>query len=93
MTRRGKLLREAREAANVSLEMLSRWASVDMEELLAAEEGTGPRPAILVNVLEPGRYPWRGRITLAHELGHLLFDLGDPKRQVLVSARPVRTPD
>lgn len=239
MTRRGQLLREAREAASVSLEMLSRWASVDMEELRAAEEGTGPataqlmdrcarvfglrlqdlaageaprapmtlwlrssaeealderailttevhealgefqrcvrdvhelesllrerapdlpvlscgpcpdavhlgdhrarclrtylgagneplasmrtiaerlgvrvvwvteddadrlvdgacvrvpRPAILVNVLEPGRYPWRGRITLAHELGHLLFDLADPKRQVFVSAPSTRSP-
>lgn len=33
-----------------------------------------PRPAILVNLIAPERHPWRTRITLAHELCHLLFD-------------------
>ncbi len=44
-----------------------------------------PRPAILVNIIEEGRHPWRARMTLAHELGHLLFDLTSPTRHVLVS--------
>jgi Zn-dependent peptidase ImmA (M78 family) len=46
---------------------------------------TDPRPAILVNLLEPERYPWRTRITLAHELCHLLFDQDAPGRRALVS--------
>jgi len=45
-----------------------------------------PRPAILVNLLEEGAtWPWRARVTLAHELGHLFFDATHRDRQVLVS--------
>ena len=45
-----------------------------------------PRPGILVNLLVEGAArPWRARITLAHELGHLLFDTSRPDRQLLVS--------
>lgn len=45
-----------------------------------------PRPAILVNVLAEGKsHPWRARMTLAHELCHLLFDTLSPNRQVLAS--------
>jgi Zn-dependent peptidase ImmA (M78 family) len=32
------------------------------------------RPAIMANLLEANRYPWRARTTLAHELCHVLFD-------------------
>lgn len=46
---------------------------------------TAPRPAILVNIPEAGNlYPWRVRATIAHELGHLLFDL-TPGTPVAVS--------
>jgi Zn-dependent peptidase ImmA (M78 family) len=44
-----------------------------------------PRPAILVNLLEPERHPWRTRITLAHELCHLLFDAEVRERRALFS--------
>jgi Zn-dependent peptidase ImmA (M78 family) len=44
-----------------------------------------PRPAILVNLLEPQRHPWRTRITLAHELCHLLFDQQSGGRRTLFS--------
>ncbi|MDC0748108.1 helix-turn-helix domain-containing protein [Polyangium mundeleinium] len=51
-----------------------------------------PRPTILVNVIEEGRRPWRARITMAHELGHVLFDLTEPMRQVLVSPHKYALP-
>lgn len=35
-----------------------------------------PRPAILVNLVGGGQCFWRTRMTLAHELAHLLFDMG-----------------
>lgn len=45
-----------------------------------------PRPAILVNLLGEGHgSPWRSRATIAHELCHLLFDMNQEQRQVLVS--------
>jgi Zn-dependent peptidase ImmA (M78 family) len=46
---------------------------------------TEPRAAMLVNLLEPERFPWRTRITLAHELSHLLFDDEVRTRRALVS--------
>lgn len=36
-----------------------------------------PRPAILVNLVGGGECWWRTRMTLAHELSHLLFDAGE----------------
>ena len=50
---------------------------VTTEHLDASIDGAStswPRPAMLVNLLEANRYPWRARTTLAHELCHLLFD-------------------
>lgn len=45
-----------------------------------------PRPAILANVGKPGSLPpWRFRTTVAHELGHLFFDMTSPSRQALIS--------
>lgn len=44
-----------------------------------------PRPAILVNLIGGGDLWWRTRMTLAHELSHLLFDGG--VSQVLFSPR------
>lgn len=44
-----------------------------------------PRPAVLVNLLEPERYPWRTRTTLAHEVCHLLFDEEVRAKRALVS--------
>ncbi len=44
-----------------------------------------PRPAVLVNLLEPERFPWRTRTTLAHELCHLLFDEEMQTRRALLS--------
>lgn len=69
-----------------SLGVVLVWVSEDQVD--RAVEGACtrvPRPAILVNVIEEGRRPWRARITMAHELGHILFDLTEPARQVLVS--------
>lgn len=40
------------------------------------------RPAVLVNLIEPEVYPWRTRITLAHELCHVLFDEENPRALV-----------
>lgn len=51
-----------------------------------------PRPAVLVNLLDAGNpYPWRARITLAHELNHLLFDLV-PGSPIAVSIHAKRLP-
>jgi Zn-dependent peptidase ImmA (M78 family) len=45
-----------------------------------------PRPAVLVNLPEGGQAaPWRMRITLAHELGHLFFDVGAGAPRALLS--------
>ncbi len=62
------------------------WVSQDQVDRLV--EGAciaHPRPAILVNLIEVGKKPWHARTTLAHELCHLLFDMKQKNRQVLVS--------
>jgi len=63
--------------------------SVTSEQVDTSLDGActrAPRPAILINLLEEGAtWPWRARVTLAHELGHLLFDMASRERQVLVS--------
>lgn len=48
-----------------------------------------PRPAILVNLLDLERFPWRARMTLAHELCHLLYDY-KRARPALVSPQVVK---
>lgn len=48
-----------------------------------------PRPAILVNLLDHERFPWRARMTLAHELCHLLYDY-KRARPALVSPQVVK---
>lgn len=50
-----------------------------------------PIPGVLVIYDEGNPTPWRTRATLAHELCHLLFDLG-PERPVLLSPSVVRGP-
>lgn len=51
-----------------------------------------PRPAMLVNLFEAANlHPWRARITIAHEIGHLLFDL-TPGNPVAVSLAARRQP-
>jgi Zn-dependent peptidase ImmA (M78 family)/transcriptional regulator with XRE-family HTH domain len=62
------------------------WVTVD--QLDRSVDGActiEPRPAVLVNLLEPDRFPWRTRITLAHELCHLLFDEEVRTNRALVS--------
>jgi transcriptional regulator with XRE-family HTH domain len=39
-----------------------------------------PRPAILVNLVRGGECWWRTRMTIAHELAHILFDLEGDRR-------------
>ena len=56
---------------------------VTPEELDPAIDGAStsdPCPAILVNLVEGPRCWWRTRMTLAHELCHLLVDHRDPKQ-------------
>jgi hypothetical protein len=48
-----------------------------------------PRPAILVNLFDLERFPWRARMTLAHELCHLLYDY-KRTRPALVSPQVVK---
>ena len=55
-----------------------------MDRLVDGASTMAPRPVIMVNLLEFGHSPWRARMTLAHELCHLLFDQ-EVRRQVLVS--------
>ncbi|TKD10084.1 helix-turn-helix domain-containing protein [Polyangium fumosum] len=75
-------MREVVESLGVALV----WVSEDQVDRIVEGACTRvPRPAILVNIIEEGKRPWRARITMAHELGHILFDLTEPARQVLVS--------
>lgn len=50
---------------------------------------TVPRPAILVNLVGGAECWWRTRMTLAHELAHLLFDL-DTRRTLFSPHIPPR---
>lgn len=50
---------------------------------------TAPRPAILVNLVGGADCWWRTRMTLAHELAHLLFDL-DTRRTLFSPHVPPR---
>ncbi|MBI4917947.1 MAG: ImmA/IrrE family metallo-endopeptidase [Acidobacteria bacterium] len=62
------------------------WVTEDqVDRALDGACTVDPRPAILVNLLEPERYPWRTRITLAHELCHLLFDVEASTRRAVFS--------
>lgn len=68
---------------------------VSQEQVHKSVEGACtacPRPAIMVNLIEVGKYPWHARTTLAHELCHLLFDMKQQNRQVLVSRDERRLP-
>lgn len=69
------------------------WVTAEqVEKMVDGACTTAPRPAVLVNLLEAGNlYPWRARVTLAHELGHLLFDLA-PGSPIAVSLDARRLP-
>ena len=62
------------------LESLGVWVFfTEPDQLDRAIDGAStnwPRPAILVNLIGGGECFWRTRMTLAHELAHLLFDMG-----------------
>lgn len=72
------------------------WATPD--EIDANIDGASTRepiPAVLVNLVGGAERWWRTRMTLAHELCHLLFDvLPDPvqRRMVMFSPRREREP-
>jgi Zn-dependent peptidase ImmA (M78 family)/transcriptional regulator with XRE-family HTH domain len=69
------------------------WVSQDQVDRLVEGACIGdPRPVILVNLIEEGKKPWHVRTTLAHELCHLLFDMKQKNRQVLVSRDERRLP-
>lgn len=66
------------------------WALwfVTPDELQASVQGASllrPRPAILVNLVGGSESWWRTRISLAHEMGHVLVDGGTAGRPYLVS--------
>lgn len=58
------------------LDILLVWASPDDDELYEIEGASTlfPRPAVLVNLVEGPDCWWRTRMTLGHELCHLLCD-------------------
>lgn len=61
---------------------------VNPEQLDASVQGActlAPRPAILVNLIGGRQAWWMTRISLAHELCHLLFDFGATTQPYLVS--------
>ena len=60
------------------------WVTSDhLDQNMDGASTSFPKPSILVNVIEPNTLPWRVRITLAHELCHVLFD--HRARQTLLS--------
>ncbi|WP_170319518.1 helix-turn-helix domain-containing protein [Polyangium spumosum] len=60
------------------------WVSPDeLDRDIDGASARGPAPAILVNLVGGAELFWRTRMTLAHELCHLVFD-----RNVLSESRP-----
>ncbi len=49
----------------------------DLDPAIDGASTSDPRPAVLVNLVEGGECWWRTRMTLAHELCHLLIDHSD----------------
>jgi Zn-dependent peptidase ImmA (M78 family)/transcriptional regulator with XRE-family HTH domain len=75
-----------REVVERDLGIRVVWVTLDhLDRSIDGACTLEPRPAVLVNLLEPERYPWRTRITLAHELGHLIFDEEVRTHRALVS--------
>ncbi|MDI3288871.1 XRE family transcriptional regulator [Polyangium sp. 15x6] len=70
------------------------WVSPDeLDRDIDGASARGPAPAILVNLVGGAELFWRTRMTLAHELCHLVFDrnvlsAGRPRGFVLFSPRP-----
>ncbi|MDI1434263.1 XRE family transcriptional regulator [Polyangium sorediatum] len=70
------------------------WLSPDeLDRDIDGASARGPTPAILVNLVGGAELFWRTRMTLAHELCHLVFDrnvlsTGRPRGFVLFSPRP-----
>jgi transcriptional regulator with XRE-family HTH domain/Zn-dependent peptidase ImmA (M78 family) len=51
------------------------WVTEDhLDPSVDGASTSSPCRAMLVNLLEVNRFPWRARATMAHELCHLLFD-------------------
>lgn len=68
-------LPSVRAIIETDLDIRVVWVTEDhLDRAIDGASTTDPRPAILVNLLAPEIHPWRTRITLAHELCHLLFD-------------------
>ncbi|MBI5513362.1 MAG: ImmA/IrrE family metallo-endopeptidase [Deltaproteobacteria bacterium] len=67
------------------------WVTTDvLDPVIDGASTRRPRPALLVNLVGGGRSWWRTRMTIAHELAHLLFD--EAERPALLSPRrPVRS--
>ena len=64
------------------------WSSPDdMDPRIDGASTADPRPTILVNLVGGGACWWRTRMTLAHELAHLLFDQRT-RRALLSPNRP-----
>ena len=61
------------------------WVSPeDLDPSIDAASARAPSPAILVNLVQGAECWWRTRMTLAHEIGHLIFDrslLGGARRR------------
>jgi Zn-dependent peptidase ImmA (M78 family)/transcriptional regulator with XRE-family HTH domain len=75
------------------------WVTPDeLDRDIDAASALAPGPIILVNLVGGAEQWWRTRMTLAHEVCHLLFDrdfLGGKRRQgfVLFSPSPPRGPE
>ncbi len=74
----------------VLLEERLRWSLffVTPDELSPALQGAStivPRPAILVNLIEGRESWWRTRVSLAHEMCHILYDSRTIARPYLIS--------
>lgn len=92
-----KLAARARDALGLGIEPIASmrrlveglgvstiWVTSDhLPQSIDGASTSFPRPAVLINLVEVNRHPWRVRTTLAHELCHVLFD--HRARQTLLS--------
>lgn len=79
-------IRSMRKLVEEQLGIAVVWVTAEhLDPLVDGASTSAPRNAMLINLLEENRYPWRARATVAHELCHLLFD--HRERRTLFSPR------
>jgi Zn-dependent peptidase ImmA (M78 family) len=67
------------------LDVLLFFVRGQLDDSVQGASTLAPRPAILVNLIRGQAAWWATRVSLAHELCHLLFDFGAAARPYLVS--------